>query len=104
MSVIVVTSCASDVSEWSSFTFILLQDEYLFIHGIANLKSKWWQSLYTRGRRHYIFKWRSMVNICQWNLAVYGQKLVLNEWKSVLYLLHRAVKLLFCAVICGYYG
>ena len=33
-----------------------------------------------------------------------GQKLALNEWKSVLYLSHRAVKLLFYAVICGYYG
>ena len=45
-----------------------------------------------------------MGNICQWNLVVDGQKLVLNEWKSVLYLSHRAVKLLFYAVICGYYG
>ena len=33
-----------------------------------------------------------------------GQKLALNEWNGVLYLSHRAVKLLFCAVICGYYG
>ena len=45
-----------------------------------------------------------MVNMCQWNLVVDGQKLALNEWKSVLYLSHRAVKLLFYAVICGYYG
>ena len=40
MSVVVVTSCASDVSEWSSFTFILLQDEYVFKHGIASLEFK----------------------------------------------------------------
>ena len=85
MSVVVVTSCASDVSEWSSFTFVLVQDEYVFIHRIASSELKWWQSSDTKGRRHYIFRWRSMVNICQWNLVVDGQKLALNEWKSVLY-------------------
>ena len=26
-----------------------------------------------------------MVNICQWNLVVGGQKLALNEWKSDIY-------------------
>ena len=104
MSVVVVTSCASNVSEWSSFAFILKQDEYVFIHGIASLEFKWWQSSDTDGRRYYIFRWRSMVNICQWNLVVDGQKLVLNEWKGVLYISYRAVKLLFRAVICGYYG
>ena len=74
------------------------------MHRIVGLEFKWWQSVYTKGRKHYIFGWRSMINMCQWNLAVDGQKLALNKWKSVLYLSQRAVKLLFYAVICGYYG
>ena len=40
MSVAVVIVCASDISESSSFTFILLQDEYVSIHGKASLEFK----------------------------------------------------------------
>ena len=71
---------------------------------IVDLEFKWWQSLSNKGGKHYIFRWRSMVNICQWNLVADGQKLALNEWKNVIYILYGAVKLLFCAVICGCYG
>ena len=43
----------------------------------------------TGDRRYYTsVGWRSMVNICQWNLVADCQKLALNEQECGLYLLH----------------